>query len=137
MHLVSRVSEWNKSQIDKRSNNLISATLVILVSVIHFAIATVEMFFWRLPKVHSRLGFDTEGANKVAPIVANAGLYNSFIACGLIFGLSSWGSPSMILFFLTCVIVAGIYGALTLKPTTLVLQSIPGAIAWVAVWLSK
>jgi putative membrane protein len=49
--------------------------------------------------------------------------------------LSDWGSPSAQLFFLTCVIVAGIFGAMTLKWTTVVLQSVPGALAWLFVWM--
>lgn len=111
--------------------------LVLVVSLIHFAIAVIEMFFWRHPKVHSRLGFDRDGAEKVAPIVANAGLYNSFIGAGLLFGLSRMGSTSTILFFLTCVVVAGAFAARTLKPSTLVLQSLPAALAWIAVWLTR
>jgi putative membrane protein len=116
---------------------MLAIVLVIFVSMIHALIAIVEMCFWHLPKVHSRLGFDAETAKQVAPIVANAGLYNGFIAAGLLFGLSSWGNPHTILFFLSCVIVAGVYGAFTLKPTTLVLQTLPGLLALSAVWMSK
>jgi putative membrane protein len=94
---------------------MLAMSLVILVAVIHIAIAVTEMFLWHLPQVHTRLGYDMDGAKKVAPIVANAGLYNGFLAAGLIWGLSSWGSSQTLLFFLTCVIVAGIFGAMTLK----------------------
>ncbi|MEX1026753.1 MAG: DUF1304 domain-containing protein [Candidatus Paceibacterota bacterium] len=113
----------------------VAGILVIVVAVIHMAIAVIEMCFWQVPKVHSRLGFDADEAKKVTPIVANAGLYNCFLAAGLIWGLSSWGSSNALLFFLSCVVVAGVFGAVTLKWTTLVLQSVPGALAWGCVWM--
>jgi len=115
--------------------------LVLLVAVIHVAIAVVEIFFWNHPLfhiVHSDLGLNSAEAIKVAPIVGNAGLYNGFLAAGLIWGLLSRARSYQIkVFFLTCVILAGIFGAVTLKWTTLVLQSSPGAIALLAVWMSK
>ena len=57
---------------------------VLVVAVIHVVIAIVEMFFWKNPLVYQRLNFTTDVANQVAPIVQNAGLYNGFIAAGLI-----------------------------------------------------
>src|SRR4051812_28319769 len=99
--------------------------LVGIVAAVHVLISIVEMFFWRRPEVHQRLAFNTEDAAKVAPIVANAGLYNGFLAAGLIWGLNVTGDGSPIeIFFLTCVIVAGIFGAVTLKWTTLLLQTV-------------
>ena len=110
--------------------------LVALVAFIQALIAMVEMFFWNKPWVHARLEFTDAEAKKVAPIVANAGLYNSFLAAGLIWGLALDGNPIK-LFFLVCVIVAGIFGAITLKWTTLLLQTTPGAIALLMVYMSK
>ena len=72
---------------------MLAIVLIIFVSMIHALIAIIEMCFWHLPKVHSRLGSDAETAKQVAPIVANAGLYSGFIAAGLLFCLSSWGNP--------------------------------------------
>jgi len=112
--------------------------LVLLVALIHVAIAVTEMCFWELPEIHSRLGFTPDEAHKVAPIVANAGLYNGFLAAGLVWGLLSRARTFQIgMFFLTCVIIAGIFGAATLKWTTLVLQSGPGVLAILAVWVSR
>jgi len=111
--------------------------LVLVVVLIHFGIAAVEMFAWKFPQVHERLGYTSAEAEKVAPIVANAGLYNAFIAAGLVWGLLAGvgsGSYRIQAFFLCCVIIAGVFGAITLKPTTLVLQTIPGALALAAVW---
>jgi putative membrane protein len=77
-------------------------------------------------------------AHQVAPIVANAGLYNGFLVAGLIWGLRSGARGYQIkTFFLICVIVAGVFGAVTLRPTTLLLQSAPAGLALLAVWLSK
>jgi putative membrane protein len=116
----------------------IAAVLVSLVALVQIAIATVEMFLWNVPRVHSRLSFTDAEAKKVAPIVANAGLYNSFLAAGLIWGLlAGSGGPPIEVFFLACVAVAGVFGAVTLKPTTLVLQTLPAVLALVAVWLAR
>src|SRR3954451_19946007 len=94
----------------------IANCLVGFVAFIHLVIAIVEIFFWSNPRVHSRLGFNADEARKVAPIVANVGLYNSFLAGGLIWGLSVAvdGVPIQI-FSLTCVIIAGLVGAATIK----------------------
>lgn len=113
----------------------ISTIAVLIVGFIHVAIAVVEMFFWLVPAVYKRLGFTDDIAKQVAPIVNNAGLYNSFIAVGLIWAAFTQ-QISVQIFFLICVIIAGLYGAATLKPTTLVLQSLPAAVALVLVWLA-
>ena len=116
-------------------SSTIAAGLVWLVAAIQLAIAIVEICFWKVPAVHSRLGFNAIDAEKVAPIVANAGLYNSFLAAGLIWGvMAGAGGSHIVVFFLACVVVAGIFGAVTLKPTTLALQTVPGALALAAVW---
>ena len=118
-------------------SSTIALGLVFLVALIQAAIAAVEVFLWNIPRVHSRLDFNDADANKVAPIVANAGLYNSFLAAGLIWGLfSKVCGPQIDVFFLTCVGIAGVFGAMTLKPTTLLLQTLPGALALGAVWIA-
>ncbi|MGG6240096.1 DUF1304 domain-containing protein [Nodosilinea sp. AN01ver1] len=113
----------------------ISVIAVIIVGFIHVAIAMVEMFFWSLPAIYKRLGFTADVARQVAPIVKNAGLYNSFIAVGLFWAAFSQQTPTQV-FFLVCVVIAGLYGAATLKPTTLALQSLPATVALVLVWLA-
>jgi putative membrane protein len=111
--------------------------LVLVVALVHVVISIVEIFFWNNPHVHGRLEFSSEQAKIVAPIVANAGLYNGFIAAGLVWGLvAREAGTSIKIFFLVCVIIAGIFGAMTLKPTTLVLQTLPGLAALVVVWVS-
>ena len=107
-------------------------------------IALVEMAFWMVPKVHSDLFFNEDEARKVAPIVQNAGLYNAFLAAGLIWGFVDRSNREKIFtFFLACVAIAGVFGALTLKskmqekipiPLTLVIQTLPAAIGLAAIW---
>src|ERR687885_43975 len=110
---------------------------VALASLIHIILCLVEIFFWKEPVIHQRLGFTLEEAIKIAPIVANAGLYNGFLAAGLIWGLISGRTGDAVkIFFLACVIIAGIFGAVTLKWTTLVIQTVPGAVALLLLWIS-
>jgi putative membrane protein len=106
--------------------------LVGLVAIIHLAIAGVEMFLWKRPRIHQRLAFSHAEAVKVAPIVANAGLYNAFLAAGLIWALATGPAGPVATFFLVCVVVAGLFGAVTLRWTTLVLQTLPAAVALAA-----
>ena len=116
----------------------LATVLIALVALVQTVISLVEIFLWNAPRVHARLDFTAPEAKKVAPIVANAGLYNGFLAAGLIWALlSGSGRPGIGTFFLTCVIVAGVFGAITLKPTTLLLQTLPGAIALASVWTAR
>ncbi|HLO51441.1 MAG TPA: DUF1304 domain-containing protein [Kamptonema sp.] len=114
----------------------ISTIAVSIVGILHIVISMVEMFFWQTPLVYQRLGFTADIASQVAPIVNNAGLYNAFIAAGLLWGAFNQ-NRSIRLFFLICVVIAGLYGAVTLKPTTLLLQTLPAAIALIIIWLSR
>jgi putative membrane protein len=116
----------------------IAFALIALVAVVQTLIALVEIFLWKAPRVHGRLQFTAAEASKVAPIVANAGLYNSFLAAGLVWALlAGEREPAISIFFLTCVIVAGVFGAMTLKPTTLLLQTAPALAALAAVWITR
>jgi putative membrane protein len=116
----------------------IANLFVVIVVLVHILLLVVEMFFWKEPVIYQRLGFTPEEAIKVAPIVANAGLYNGFIAAGLIWGLvSDKNSDAIKVFFLACVIIAGIFGAATLTLTPLLIQTAPGAIALFLVWISN
>jgi putative membrane protein len=119
--------------------SLLSVAAVLIVAALQGVIALVEILFWTREPVYTRLerlAFTRAEAIKVAPIVANAGLYNGFLAAGLIWGVFAQSPPS-IYFFLSCVALAGLFGAATLKPTTLVLQTLPAAAAALAVWAAK
>lgn len=113
---------------------LIASVLVGLVAAIHIYILVLEMFLWDTPK--GRKVFNTtpefSAASKV--LAANQGLYNGFLAAGLIWSLllGAGGRP-VTLFFLACVLVAGIYGALTSSRKILYVQALPAALAIAAV----
>jgi putative membrane protein len=104
-----------------------------LIALIHFGIAFAEMFLWKKPAVFGRLErfhFDEKEAARIAPIVANAGLYNAFLGAGLAWSfIADADAHALRIFFLTCVAIAGVYGAITLKPTTLFIQTLPAVIA--------
>jgi len=116
----------------------VTAVVLSAVALVQISIAVVEVFLWNAPSVHRRLHYTKEEARKVAPIVANAGLYNAFLAAWLIWALLSGGEkPELAVFFLSCVIVAGVFGAVTLKPTTLLIQTVPAILALAATLTAK
>src|SRR5436190_18504372 len=97
----------------------VSKVMVMFVALIHAGVAVVEIFFWKEPWAHERLNqllTSSDVAIKAAPIVTNAGLYNGFIAAGLLWGLRAREDNARIqVFFLVCVVVAGIAGAFILR----------------------
>ena len=113
----------------------IAAALVALVAAIHVYILVLEMFLWRTPRGLKAFGMDQGFADRSATLAANQGLYNGFLAAGLIWGLVA-ADPvgfQVTVFFLACVIVAGLYGAATVSRRILVVQALPAAIALAAV----
>jgi putative membrane protein len=117
--------------------------LVAVVAALHIVFMAIEMFFWAKPKGTEGLtvsGFTLEKAQVTAILAANQGLYNGFLAAGLIWGLvqAEPGFAFQIkVFFLLCVIVAGVYGAATLRrPTILYFQAAPAVCALIAVWVA-
>jgi putative membrane protein len=119
--------------------SIVSAGLVALVALIHAYILVLEMFLWRSPRGLRAFGMTPEQAETMAKLAANQGLYNGFLATGL--GLSLiLPEPSALyfkLFFLGCVIVAGLYGGLTMSRRILVVQALPAALALGAVLLAR
>ncbi|MEV6600313.1 DUF1304 domain-containing protein [Actinoplanes sp. NPDC051346] len=110
--------------------------LVGLVALIHVYILVLEMFLWRTERVRATFGTTAEFAAESAPLAANQGLYNGFLAAGLIYGLVT-GSVEFQIFFLCCVIVAGIFGAVTANRRILFVQVIPGVLALVPALLAR
>jgi putative membrane protein len=114
---------------------LIANALVILVVAIHVYIVVLEMFLWRTERGMKSFGTDQAFADRSASLAANQGLYNGFLVAGLVWGLLA---PDPIgfqvkVFFLACVIVAGLYGAATVNRRILFVQAVPAALALVAV----
>lgn len=113
--------------------------LVVLVAVVHLYFLVLEMFLWQTAKVRKTFGTTEEFAKASAVLAANQGLYNGFLASGLIFALIAGGAVAfpMTVFLLGCVIVAGIYGATTVSPRILLVQALPGALALVLTVLAE
>lgn len=111
--------------------NLLSQIIVGFIAVIHLYILWLEMFAWltRGPKVFRTIPADLFEKTKV--MAANQGLYNGFLAVGLIWSLlisdATW-SKNVAIFFLGCVLIAGIYGAMTASKRILFVQAVPAAI---------
>jgi len=111
--------------------DIAAAVLVGLVALVHAYFLVLEMFLWRTPRVRRIFGTTEEVAESSAVLAANQGLYNGFLAAGLVFGLVAGGTVgfAFTVFFLACVIVAGLYGAATANPRILLVQALPGAVA--------
>jgi putative membrane protein len=110
--------------------------LVALVAVLHLGFLVLEMFLWDHPVGRTTFKMTPEYAQASAKLAANQGLYNGFLAAGLIWGLVS-GEISVKIFFLICVIAAGVFGGFTAKRSILYMQALPGLLALMAVYLSK
>ncbi|WP_433715308.1 DUF1304 domain-containing protein [Nocardia sp. CA-084685] len=114
---------------------VVAEVLVGLVALLHIYILVMEMFLWTTPRVRASFGSTAEFAEQTKVLAANQGLYNGFLAAGLIWGIIASdpvGFAAMI-FFTACVVVAGIYGAATANRRILFVQALPGAIVLVAV----
>ena len=117
----------------------IANALVALVAVLHIYFLVLEMFLWTKPLGLKTFRNSLEKANDSAVLAANQGLYNGFLAAGLIWGLLASNSAfafEIKTFFLICVIVAGLYGAVSVSRRILFVQAAPAAIALVLLWLA-
>jgi putative membrane protein len=108
-----------------------------LVAVLHLYFLVLEMFLWQKPAGRRAFGLTPEFAAATAKLAANQGLYNGFLAAGLLWGLAlgTAGTP-VVLFFLACVIVAGLYGGFTASRKILWIQALPAVIAFALILLS-
>ncbi len=111
---------------------VIANIAVALVALLHVVFMFLEMVLWTKPIGRRIFGLSKELAEGSAKLAANQGLYNGFLAAGLMWGLGS-GDARIMQFFLGCVIVAGVFGAITAKRSILWVQALPGALAAVAV----
>lgn len=115
---------------------ILANMLVALVAILHIGFLVLEMFLWNHPVGRRTFRMTAEYSQASAPLAANQGLYNGFLAAGLIWGLIS-GETSLKTFFLICVIAAGIFGGLTAKRSILLMQALPGLLALIAVYLFR
>ncbi|MBN8608103.1 MAG: DUF1304 domain-containing protein [Caulobacterales bacterium] len=109
----------------------IARILVAIVGLEHIGFLVLEMFLWTGPIGQSVFAMPAEFAAQTHVIAMNQGLYNGFLAAGLLWGALRNRREFMI-FFLLCVIVAGVFGALTATMTILYIQAVPGLIALLA-----
>lgn len=113
---------------------MLATLLVALVAIIHLAILVLEMFLWEGSAGRRAFNLSADFARQTRVLAANQGLYNGFLAAGLAWGL--WlGVPGVqvVIFFLACVLAAGIFGALTASRKILYIQALPALLALVAV----
>lgn len=119
---------------------MISQILVALVAMEHLFILYLEMVLWTKPFGRKTFGMTAEEAENSKVLAANQGLYNGFLAAGLIWGLlhpaAAFGTQIQI-FFLACVVVAGFYGGLTAKRSILYTQGAPALLALLLVLLAR
>jgi putative membrane protein len=118
---------------------IVGNILVALVAALHIYFLVLEMFLWTKPRGLKTFGNTPEKAEITAVLAANQGLYNGFLAAGLIWGLLH-PAPAFAFqikaFFLLCVIVAGVYGAVTVSRKILFVQAVPAALALAVLWLA-
>ncbi|CAH1202494.1 hypothetical protein PAECIP111893_01809 [Paenibacillus plantiphilus] len=115
---------------------LFSAILVAIVALEHVYILVLEMFMWTKPRAMRIFGTTKQFAEETKSLAANQGLYNGFLAAGLLWGLM-YPDPvigrQIQLFFLSCVLIAAVYGGLSAKRSILFTQGLPALIAFLFV----
>ncbi len=117
---------------------IIAMILVGLVALLHVYILLLEVLWWDTPRGQKAFGLTPEFSRQTKTLAINQGVYNGFLAAGLIWGLVhpdpafAW---QIQMFFLACVAVAGIVGAVTSSKKILFIQTVPAVIAIIAVWL--
>lgn len=109
---------------------LAAQIMVSLVAILHVFFLVLEMFLWTRPFGRKVFGLKEDFANNSAALAANQGLYNGFLAAGLCWGLlDKTNGFNILIFFLSCVVIAGIYGALSVNKSIFWIQAFPGIIA--------
>ena len=126
--------------------NVLAQLLVALVALLHLGFLTLEMVLWTKPIGRQVFGLDREFAEQSQALAANQGLYNGFLAAGLVWGLVRDDTATMV-FFLLCVLVAGVFGAMTVSQQLwvyrregrriLLVQALPALLALGAVLLAR
>ncbi len=116
-----------------------SQVLTALVAAIHVYILVLEMFLWATPRGQRVFGRTAAEQEATKVLAANQGLYNGFLAAGLVWSLLAGDVTALPVrvFFLGCVVVAGIYGGLTAVRKILYVQAAPAALALVATLIAR
>lgn len=115
---------------------LLANIFTFFSAVSHVGILILEMFFWNHPVGQKIFSMTAEAAESSALLAVNQGLYNGFLAAGLFWGLLR-GRTDIKVFFLSCIVIAGIFGAITVKTSILFVQGLPALIALILVLMSS
>ena len=110
----------------------VAIALIVLVALLHLFFLVLEMFLWNTPYGRKVFRQSPEAAGQSKVLAANQGLYNGFLAAGLLWAAAT-GQRDVALFFLGCVVVAGVYGAATVNRRIFFVQALPALLAIVAV----
>ncbi|MBI3151731.1 MAG: DUF1304 domain-containing protein [Chloroflexi bacterium] len=113
---------------------LVSDILIIIVALLHFSFLYLEMFLWDKPRGMKSFRLTEEFAKQSKSLAMNQGLYNGFLAAGLIWGI--FAGDAVKIFFLSCVIIAGIFGAMTVSKRIFYIQAVPAILALVVLLVS-
>jgi putative membrane protein len=108
--------------------SVVAIVLVVVVALLHLYFLVLEMFLWTRPLGLKVFRQTPEQAAQSRVLAANQGLYNGFLAAGLLYGVAT-GSREFCLFFLACVVVAGAYGAMTVNGRIFFVQALPALLA--------
>jgi len=108
--------------------SILAIALILLVALLHLYFLVLEMFLWTQPLGMKVFRQTREAAEQTKVLAANQGLYNGFLAAGLLYGAAT-GSREFALFFLACVVVAGVYGAMTVNRRIFFVQAVPALLA--------
>lgn len=119
--------------------SLLAVLAIAVVALLHVAFFVLESFFWTKPLGRRVFRLSPEHAEITKSLAFNQGFYNAFLAAGLVWGLAMPGQCSfgIKMFFLACVIVAGIVGGLTAKRSILIVQALPAIVAMLLVFFSQ
>ena len=115
---------------------IVSQLLVLFVAILHIGFLILEMFLWDHPVGYKVFATTPEFAAASATLAMNQGLYNGFLAAGLIVGIVKKDLAFKV-FFLSCIIVAGLFGAITAKISILFIQASPALLALIFVLLAE
>jgi putative membrane protein len=116
--------------------NILANIVIGVVAILHLGFLVLEMFLWTQPFGMKTFNMTREVAQTSATLAANQGLYNGFLAAGLIWGLVS-GTTAVKIFFLACVLLAGAFGGLTAKRSIIYIQALPALIGLILVVLTR
>jgi putative membrane protein len=113
--------------------------LVAVIVMLHFGFLVLEMFFWTKPIGLDLFGQTKEQAQNSAALAANQGLYNGFLAAGLILALGLHDAATSMhlkVFFLLCILIAGLYAGATVKARFFLIQGLPALVALLCFWVA-